>query len=135
MHAQLPLVQRRKAVRVGCQQLTYRTAGSSLDSKSLKLADTSLRTSVSSLTAGSLASRPWVSDFTFFVHLEEAANTVYMGKHGRADPSGSGEFLLTQKGSDKVFMVVRTINASAFSTYDWDEYTVSVCVYSSLLCR
>lgn len=40
-------------------------------------------------------------------------------------PMGSGEFLLTQKGSDKVFMVVRTINSSAFSSHDWEEYTVS----------
>ena len=39
---------------------------------------------------------------------------------------GSGEFLLMQKGSDKVHLVVRTVNSAAFSGHDWEEYVVSV---------
>lgn len=37
---------------------------------------------------------------------------------------------MMQKGSEKVHLVVRTINSSAFSQHDWDEYVVDV---SSLL--
>ncbi|ODO06324.1 hypothetical protein L198_01556 [Cryptococcus wingfieldii CBS 7118] len=37
-------------------------------------------------------------------------------------PLGSGEFLLTREGSDEVALVVRTINSSAFTPHDWDEY-------------
>ncbi|KAK1920913.1 hypothetical protein DB88DRAFT_501487 [Papiliotrema laurentii] len=40
-------------------------------------------------------------------------------------PMGSGEFLLMQQGSDDVKLVVRTINSSAFSPADWDEYVVT----------
>jgi len=40
-------------------------------------------------------------------------------------PMGSGEFLLMRKGSDKVYLVVRTINSAAFSSHDWEEYVVS----------
>lgn len=31
-----------------------------------------------------------------------------------------------QQGSDDVKLVVRTINSSAFTQHDWDEYVVSV---------
>ncbi|WVQ83590.1 hypothetical protein IAT38_005731 [Cryptococcus sp. DSM 104549] len=40
-------------------------------------------------------------------------------------PMGSGEFLLTQQGSDDVKLVVRTINSSAFTPADWEEYVVT----------
>jgi len=40
--------------------------------------------------------------------------------------AGSGEFYLMQQGSDEVKMVVRTINSSAFTAHDWEEYVVSV---------
>lgn len=40
-------------------------------------------------------------------------------------PLGSGEFLLVKQGSNEVKMVVRTINSSAFSQHDWDEYVVT----------
>jgi hypothetical protein len=39
---------------------------------------------------------------------------------------GSGEFYLMQQGSEDVKMVVRTINSSAFTPEDWEEYVVSV---------
>lgn len=39
---------------------------------------------------------------------------------------GSGEFYLLREGSEKVHLVVRTINSSAFTAHDWDEYVVSV---------
>lgn len=31
-----------------------------------------------------------------------------------------------QKGSDKVHLVVRTVNSAAFSGHDWEEYVVAV---------
>lgn len=40
--------------------------------------------------------------------------------------AGSGEFYLQQQGSDDVKLVVRTINSSAFTPHDWEEYVVSV---------
>ncbi|KAL7419787.1 hypothetical protein Q5752_005703 [Cryptotrichosporon argae] len=40
-------------------------------------------------------------------------------------PLGSGEFLLSRQGEDKVYLVVRTINSSAFTQHDWDEYVVT----------
>lgn len=40
--------------------------------------------------------------------------------------TGSGEFYLMQQGSDDVKLVVRTINSSAFTQHDWDEYVVDV---------
>jgi hypothetical protein len=40
---------------------------------------------------------------------------------------GSGEFLLVKQGTEDVKMVVRTINSSAFTQADWDEYVVTVC--------
>lgn len=39
---------------------------------------------------------------------------------------GSGEFLLVKQGTEDVKMVVRTINSSAFTQADWDEYVVTV---------
>lgn len=49
-----------------------------------------------------------------------------------ADIIGSGEFLLMRKGSDKVYLVVRTINSAAFSSHDWEEYVVSASPFRSL---
>lgn len=43
-----------------------------------------------------------------------------------SDRVGSGEFLLVKQGSEEVKMVVRTINSSAFSKHDWEEYIVTV---------
>lgn len=40
-------------------------------------------------------------------------------------PLGSGEFLLVKQGTEDVKMVVRTINSSAFTQADWDEYVVT----------
>jgi hypothetical protein len=41
--------------------------------------------------------------------------------------SGSGEFLLIdEKEPEKVLLVVRTINSSAFSASDWEEYVYEV---------
>ena len=31
-----------------------------------------------------------------------------------------------QKGSEKVHLVVRTVNSAAFSSHDWEEYVVAV---------
>lgn len=40
---------------------------------------------------------------------------------------GSGEFLLIdEKNPEKVHLVVRTINSSAFSNEDWEEYVYEV---------
>jgi hypothetical protein len=42
-------------------------------------------------------------------------------------PLGSGEFLLTEEGKgneNKVALVVRTINSSAFSKQDWEDFVV-----------
>lgn len=39
---------------------------------------------------------------------------------------GSGEFYLMQQGSEKVHMIVRTINSAAFSSHDWEEFVVTV---------
>jgi hypothetical protein len=42
-------------------------------------------------------------------------------------PMGSGEFLLVEEGKgneNKVALVVRTINSSAFSLQDWEEFVV-----------
>jgi hypothetical protein len=61
---------------------------------------------------GSLVNPPWVSLFTmqrFSAHI-----------------AGSGEFLLVKQGTEDVKMVVRTINSSAFTQADWDEYVVTV---------
>lgn len=41
-------------------------------------------------------------------------------------PLGTGEFHLTRQGSEKVWLVVRTVNRSAFTDADWDEFTVTV---------
>jgi hypothetical protein len=42
---------------------------------------------------------------------------------------GSGEFLLIdEKNPEKVHLVVRTINSSAFSNEDWEEYVYEVSV-------
>ena len=48
------------------------------------------------------------------------------GATERALTAGSGEFYLMQQGSDDIKLVVRTINSSAFTQLDWDEYAVSV---------
>jgi hypothetical protein len=43
--------------------------------------------------------------------------------------AGSGEFLLTEEGKgneNKVALVVRTINSSAFSKQDWEDFVVEV---------
>lgn len=48
--------------------------------------------------------------------------------------AGSGEFLLQQKGSEKVVLVVRTINSSAFAQQDWDEYVTSVSMWKIIGC-
>lgn len=48
-------------------------------------------------------------------------------------PMGSGEFLLIdEKNPEKVHLVVRTINASAFSQDDWEEYVYEVSFPSIL---
>ncbi|GFZ42817.1 hypothetical protein JCM24511_00535 [Saitozyma sp. JCM 24511] len=45
--------------------------------------------------------------------------------HFSKSPMGSGEFLLMRQGSNEVKMVVRTINSSAFTPPDWDEYVAT----------
>lgn len=40
---------------------------------------------------------------------------------------GSGEFLLVEESKpEQVLLVVRTINSSAFSSEDWNEFVVDV---------
>ena len=47
--------------------------------------------------------------------------------------TGSGEFLLIdEKNPEKVHLVVRTINSSAFSSADWDEYVYEASFALSL---
>ena len=43
---------------------------------------------------------------------------------------GSGEFHLLRQGSQDVKLVVRTINSSAFSKADWDEYVATVSLFA-----
>lgn len=62
-----------------------------------------------------------------FAYLSQAAFDPGKLDAGLTNESlGSGEFLLVKQGSDEVKMVVRTINSSAFSQHDWDEYVVTV---------
>jgi hypothetical protein len=68
---------------------------------------------------GSLVNPPWVS------HPRQ--------KRFVANKLGSGEFLLVKQGTEDVKMVVRTINSSAFTQADWDEYVVTVRTLFQLL--
>jgi len=70
---------------------------------------------------GSLVNPPWVS---FFILKWIVADNV-----------GSGEFLLVKQGTEDVKMVVRTINSSAFTQADWDEYVVTVRTPSRIVCK
>ncbi|KAK4689206.1 hypothetical protein P7C73_g908, partial [Tremellales sp. Uapishka_1] len=59
------------------------------------------------------------------VHKPDDGQTKAWHWRYAKSPLGSGEFHLLQQGSDKVHMVVRTINSSAFTPHDWNEYVVS----------
>lgn len=41
-------------------------------------------------------------------------------------PLGTGEFHLMRQGDERVWLVVRTVNKSAFTDADWDEFEVTV---------
>ncbi len=50
--------------------------------------------------------------------------------------SGSGEFLLVEEDKpEDILLVVRTINSSAFSQEDWNEFVVDVSIPWVLVSR